>query len=89
MPIPPANYFNPRISPNGKQLAVNSDDGKDVAVWIYDLAGTNSMRRLTLEARTGFLSGRAMACVSYSSRIERRTSVCSGNGRMATGRLNV
>jgi serine/threonine-protein kinase len=54
IPIPPANYFNPRISPNGKQLAVNTDDGKDVAVWIYDLAGTNSMRRLTFGSANRF-----------------------------------
>jgi serine/threonine-protein kinase len=54
MPIPPGNYFNPRISPNGKQLAVNSDDGKEVAIWIYDLAGTNSMRRLTFRGANRF-----------------------------------
>jgi Protein kinase domain/WD40-like Beta Propeller Repeat len=47
IPVPPAPYFQPRISPNGKQLVVSTDDGKDAVVWVYDLAGTTSMRKLT------------------------------------------
>jgi serine/threonine-protein kinase len=42
-----SNYWHPRISPNGKQLAVSTDDGKEQIVWIYDLDGKTSMRRLT------------------------------------------
>ena len=44
---PPGSYGQPRISPNGKQLAVHTDDGKERIVWIYDLTGGSPMRRLT------------------------------------------
>jgi eukaryotic-like serine/threonine-protein kinase len=47
LPIPPGPYEYPRISPDGKRLAFSSDDGKEVNVWIYDLAGTAPPRRLT------------------------------------------
>jgi serine/threonine protein kinase len=45
--LPGMAYWHPRISPNGKQLAFSSDDGKEQVVWIYDLDGKTSMRRLT------------------------------------------
>ena len=45
--LPNMAYWHPRISPNGKQLAVSSDDGKEQIVWIYNLDGKTSMRRLT------------------------------------------
>jgi len=45
--LPKLNFWHPRISPNGKQLAVSTDDGKEQIVWIYDLDGKTSMRRLT------------------------------------------
>jgi len=54
IPLPPANYFSPRISPNGKQLAVSTDDGKEAAVSVYDLAGSTSMRRLTFGGANRF-----------------------------------
>jgi serine/threonine-protein kinase len=51
--IPPGPYNHPRISPNGKQLAVHKEDvnigsldrGGDI--WIYDLTGATAPRRLT------------------------------------------
>jgi serine/threonine-protein kinase len=49
--LPPANYEYPRLSPDGKRIAVDSDDGKEAVVWIYDLSGTTSIRRLTLGGR--------------------------------------
>ena len=49
--LPPGPYEYPRLSPDGKRIAFGSDDGKDAIVWIYDLAGTSSMRRLTLGSR--------------------------------------
>jgi serine/threonine-protein kinase len=54
--VKPASYFNPRFSPNGKQkqIAVSTDDGKDSVVWVYDLAGTTSMRRLTFGGANRF-----------------------------------
>jgi eukaryotic-like serine/threonine-protein kinase len=47
-------YFVPRVSPDGKQVAFVSDDGKDTAVWIYDVSGKSSMRRVTFAGRNQF-----------------------------------
>src|SRR5262249_24867764 len=47
LPFAGGLYFHPRISPNGKQLVISSDDGKDASVWLYDLDGSTSLRRLT------------------------------------------
>jgi len=52
--LPPQAYMYPRISPDGKQLAVATDDGKEGIVWIYDLKGGNSLRRLTFGGRNLF-----------------------------------
>ena len=49
--LPPAQYESPRLSPNGKQIAVGTDDGKDASVWIHDMSGAASIRRLTLAGR--------------------------------------
>jgi hypothetical protein len=49
--LPPRPYNSPRISPDGKQLAIVTDDGKDAVVWIYDLKGGTSLRRLTFGGR--------------------------------------
>ena len=52
--LPPGAYLSPRVAPDGTKVALVSDDGKDVNIWIYDLIGTTSMRRLTLEGRNRF-----------------------------------
>jgi Tol biopolymer transport system component len=49
--LPPGPYEYPRLSPDGKRIAFGSDDGKDASVWIYDVAGASSARRLTLGGR--------------------------------------
>jgi serine/threonine-protein kinase len=49
--LPPGPYEYPRLSPDGKRIAYGSDDGKDAIVWIYDVTGASSARRLTLEGR--------------------------------------
>jgi Tol biopolymer transport system component len=49
--LPPGPYEHPRLSPDGKRIAFGSDDGKDAIVWIYDVTGASSARRLTLEGR--------------------------------------
>ena len=49
--LPPGPCEYPRLSPDGKRVAFGSDDGKDAIVWIYELSGTSSMRRLTLGGR--------------------------------------
>ena len=47
-------YTHPRVSPDGDRLAMGREDGKNSHVWIYELAGTSSMRRLTLEGRNRY-----------------------------------
>jgi Tol biopolymer transport system component len=49
--VPLAAYNAPRISPDGRWLAVGTDDGD---IWLYDLAGGNAIRRLTLDAHNRF-----------------------------------
>jgi eukaryotic-like serine/threonine-protein kinase len=49
--LPPGPYEYPRLSPDGKRIAFGSDDGKEAIVWIYDLSGVTSIRRLTLVGR--------------------------------------
>ena len=45
--LPPSSYDQVRASPDGKRLAIGTDDGKEAIVWIYDLASTSALRRLT------------------------------------------
>jgi serine/threonine-protein kinase len=47
LPLMPGKYSVPRISPDGKQAAIEVDDGKDVFIAIYNLSGTQAMRPLT------------------------------------------
>ncbi len=49
--LPPGAYEYPRLSPDGKRIAFGSDDGKDAIVWIYDVSGANSARKLTVGGR--------------------------------------
>ena len=52
--LPSGPYLTPRASPDGKQVAFGSDDGKDAAIWIYDVSGKSSIRRLTFGGRNQF-----------------------------------
>src|SRR5262249_18342642 len=45
--LPQQLYATPRISPDGKNVAVGIDDGRQAAIWIYELSGATAMRRLT------------------------------------------
>jgi hypothetical protein len=47
-------YEVPRISPNGKQMAFGTDSDKETVIWVYDLSGKVSMRRLTFGGRNRF-----------------------------------
>ena len=53
LPFPAGFYSNPRISPDGKQLvaAVQEESGN---LWIYDLSGAASRRRLTFGGSNNF-----------------------------------
>ena len=46
--LPLKAYAFPRVSPDGKRVAVSTDDAKDSNIWIYDLAGSTAPRQLTL-----------------------------------------
>ena len=47
LPLPAGTYRIPRISPDGKQVALQVDDGKETFIAIYDLSGKAAIRRLT------------------------------------------
>ncbi len=44
---PPRAYRNPRISPDGDQVAVEIVDGDQSSIWIYNLSEGSAIRRLT------------------------------------------
>jgi eukaryotic-like serine/threonine-protein kinase len=46
--LPAALYESPRVSPDGNQLALASNDNGAAHVWIVDLSGASQPRRLTL-----------------------------------------
>ena len=45
--LPEGEYSTPRASPDGKQIAVVTNDGKEDSISLYDLSGASPMRRLT------------------------------------------
>ena len=45
--LPPGTYGYPRVSPDGKRVAYQTDDGQQADVWVYDLSGQAQPRRLT------------------------------------------
>jgi serine/threonine-protein kinase len=47
LPLPPAAYETPRISPDGKQIAVTTFDGNSRFVSVYELSTGTTLRRLT------------------------------------------
>jgi len=49
--IQPGPYQLPRMAPDGTRIAFGSDDGKEASIWIYELSGTSSWRRLTFEGQ--------------------------------------
>ena len=52
--LPLGSYEFPRVSPDGKHVTFGTGDSKEAIVWIYDLSGTSSMRRLTFGGRNRF-----------------------------------
>jgi Tol biopolymer transport system component len=46
LPAPPHSYGGPRVSPDGKRIAVVLATGRDYDIWIYDIA-RNSLTRIT------------------------------------------
>lgn len=54
LPLRPASYGFPRVSPDGKWIAVDIDDGKDANVWVYELSGASSMRQVTFGGKNRY-----------------------------------
>ena len=52
--LPPGFYFHPRVSPNGRHIAVTNDDGKAANVLIHDLERPSSLRQLTVGGKNRF-----------------------------------
>jgi serine/threonine-protein kinase len=51
LPLPVAGYDIPRFSPDGKHIAVGIRAAREFNIWIYDLEGSTSIRRLTFGGR--------------------------------------
>jgi eukaryotic-like serine/threonine-protein kinase len=52
--VQPGFYERPRVSPDGTQLALGSEDSSGNTIWIHDLSRDTSMRQLTFEGRNRF-----------------------------------
>jgi serine/threonine-protein kinase len=52
--LPPRPYEFPRVSPDGKQVAVGVNDGNTANIWIYELSGASSIRQLTFGGKNRF-----------------------------------
>ena len=52
--LSPQPYVHPRLAPDGRQLVVGTDDGKDANVWVHDLRSGGSLRRLTFGGRNQY-----------------------------------
>jgi eukaryotic-like serine/threonine-protein kinase len=52
LPLSPQPYHHPRLSPNGKQIAFGTDDGREAVIWVIDDVNAISRpRRLTFQGR--------------------------------------
>jgi hypothetical protein len=49
LPLQPGQYSHPRLSPDGRFLAVERQDGDGADVWIYETSGESDIRLLTTE----------------------------------------
>jgi len=52
--LPPQPYFYPRVSPDGNELAVETDDGNDAIIWTYNLKRGGPASRLTFGGRNAY-----------------------------------
>ncbi|HZI28946.1 MAG TPA: protein kinase [Gemmatimonadaceae bacterium] len=49
--LPSARYEYPRVSQDGKRIAIGSSDGTDAFIMVYDLSASSAIRRLTLSGK--------------------------------------
>jgi serine/threonine-protein kinase len=52
--LPKGSYSYPRVSRDGKRLAIETSDGKETNVSIYELSGASAPRRLTFGGNNRF-----------------------------------
>jgi len=52
--LPPRPFTGPRVSPDGRRIAIGTEDGKEATVWIYELSGATTMRPLTFSGHNRF-----------------------------------
>ena len=52
--LPPRPFTVPRVSPDGRRIAIGTEDGKEATVWIYELSGATTMRPLTFSGHNRF-----------------------------------
>ena len=68
--LPRAAYAYPRVSPDGKSLAIETTDGRQSAISVFELSGGSSLRRLTFGGnnRVPLWSGDSKRVVFQSDR---------------------
>ena len=49
--LPPNQYVSPRLSPDGRRVAVQTDGDRSV-IWTYDLSGAAAIQRLTVDGNS-------------------------------------
>src|SRR5262249_4233661 len=52
--LPPRTYEFPRVSPDGKWIAVQVSAADTANVWIYEISGATSIRQLTFGGKNRF-----------------------------------
>jgi serine/threonine-protein kinase len=52
--LPPDSYQFPRVSPDDRRLVIGTDDESHAAVWLYELSGGSSRRRLTVDGNNRY-----------------------------------
>jgi eukaryotic-like serine/threonine-protein kinase len=52
--VAPGPYGSPRAAPDGTRVAMESNDGRETFIGIYELAGSTALRRITFGGNTHF-----------------------------------
>ena len=52
--FPPGLFFGPRTSPDGRHVAVGTDDGNEATIWVHDRSQPGHIRRLTFGGNNRF-----------------------------------